>query len=239
MRRLVTFYYWAIFLGTAIPGVMLLALFRLLTFTVDPYARWSHTFLAWWTHPYLKAWPLWRVRIEGTEHLPKGPCVMVANHQSAMDVVACLGLPYSFKFVSKASLRSVPIVGLSMRLARYVFVERGDMRSTRSMVEQCRQWLQHGISLLIFPEGTYSGGQKLLPFKRGAFALAIAEQVPVVPVVLRGTTDVLFEDGPLMGTRADVSVTVLPPIAVSSADDDSELAERTRRIFNEQLGRLG
>ncbi len=239
MSLLVTVYYWVIFLGTATPGVMLLALFRLLTFPFDPDARWSHAFLAKWTHQYLKVWPLWRVRIHGAEHLPKGPCVLVANHQSAMDVVACLGLPCSFKFVSKASLRSVPIVGQSMRLARYVFVERGDMRSTRNMVEQCRQWLQRGISLLVFPEGTYSGGKKVLPFKRGAFALAIAEQVPVVPVVLRGTTDVLFEDGPWMGTRAEVSVTVLPPIPVSSQDDDSQLAEHIRQIFSEELGRMG
>jgi 1-acyl-sn-glycerol-3-phosphate acyltransferase len=236
VKRVATVWYWLVFLPTASFGVLLLALFRLVTSPLDPDARWSHTFLSWWTHQYLKAWPGWRVRVIGEEKLPKTACVLVANHQSAMDVVACLGLRHSFKFVSKASLKKVPIIGLAMRLARYVFVERGELPSTRRMVEQSRGWLKSGISLLVFPEGTYSGGHKLLPFKRGAFSLAISEQVPLVPVVLRGTTDVVFEDGPWMGTKALVSIEVLDPILPATfGDNDSALAERVRLIFKERL----
>lgn len=238
MRRVATFWYWLVFLPTASFGVVLLALFRLVTTPFDPDARWSHAFLSRWTHQYLKVWPGWRVRVIGEEKLPKTACVLVANHQSAMDVVACLGLHHSFKFVSKASLKSVPIIGLAMRLARYVFVERGALPSTRRMVEQSRDWLKRGISLLVFPEGTYSGGEKLLPFKRGAFSLAISEQVPLVPVVLRGTSEVVFEDGPLMGTKALVTIEVLEPILPATfGNDDSAFAERVRAIFKEQLNR--
>lgn len=236
MKYIATIWYWLVFIATAPAGIVMLALFRFITTPFDPLARWSHTLLSRWTHLYLKVWPLWRVRIIGAERLPSGPCVLIANHQSAMDVVACLGLPHSFKFVSKASLKDVPIVGQAMRLARYVFVDRGQLSSTRRMVEQSREWLQRGISLLIFPEGTYSGGEKLLPFKRGAFALAIAAQVPLVPIVLRGITDVVFEDGPWMGGRADVTITVLEPIAPADlGQDDAALASRMQKLYREQL----
>ena len=66
------------------------------------------------------------------------------------------------------------------------------------MMAQCRGWLRRGMPVLLFPEGTYSGGGPLLPFKRGAFLLAIEEQVPIVPVVIRGTAELVHEDGPWM-----------------------------------------
>jgi 1-acyl-sn-glycerol-3-phosphate acyltransferase len=195
----------------------------------DPQRRALHTFVCRWTFAYLRLWPGWRVRVRGREHLPTGACVLVANHQSAADVVAAMGLGTQFKFVSKASLFSLPLVGWLMRMIRYVRLERGSAASTRRMMDGCRGWLRRGMPVLIFPEGTYGEGGPLLTFRPGAFVLAIEEGVPVVPVALHGTADLLRGDGPWMAPRARLEIEVLPPrLPNSLGDDPAALAEQVR-----------
>jgi 1-acyl-sn-glycerol-3-phosphate acyltransferase len=154
------------------------------------------------------------------------------------DIFAAMGLFHPFKFVSKASLFRVPMVGWMMSLLRYVRVERGQPRSMRGMMEACRGWLRRGMAVLIFPEGTYGEVGRLLPFKRGAFRLAIEERVPVVPVVLQGTAQLVEGDGPWLSPRARVRVRVLPPVPVEAlGEDEAELAERVRALLVEALTR--
>src|SRR5712692_10489059 len=161
----------------------------------DPDRRLVHLFICRWVFTYLKLNPGWDVRVSGREWFPPGACVIVVNHQSMADIVACMGLMKPFKFVSKSSLFSLPLVGWMMTLAKYVRVERGRPRSTQQMLERCRDWLRRGMPVLIYPEGTYSTIGRLLPFKRGAFLLAIEEQVPIVPICIRGTSGLVIEDG--------------------------------------------
>jgi 1-acyl-sn-glycerol-3-phosphate acyltransferase len=162
--------------------------------------------------------------------------VLVANHQSMADIFAAMGLFHPFKFVSKASLFKVPLVGWMMSLLRYVRVERGRPQSMREMLEVCRGWLRRGMPVLIFPEGTYAEGGRLLPFRRGAFRLALEERVPVVPVVLRGTADLVLGDGPWMNPRAHVRVRVLPAVPPEDfGGDEAALAERVRGAFLKAL----
>jgi 1-acyl-sn-glycerol-3-phosphate acyltransferase len=177
------------------------------------------------------------VRVEGREWLPPGPAVIVANHQSAMDIVAAMGLFHPFKFVAKSSLFNVPMVGWLMTLMRYVPVQRGHVHAMERMLEDCRGWLHQGVAVFIFPEGTYAPTRQPLPFKRGAFRLAIEEKVPVVPVVLEGTTGILEGDGPQMHARASVRVRVLPPLLPESlGSDEVVLAARVRALYFEALG---
>ena len=96
----------------------------------------------------------WRATVRGRELVPNGPCVIIANHQSMADVVAMMGLYRQFKFVSKASLFSLPIVGWTMRMARYVSLHRGKPKSTHAMLTECRRLLRAGMSVVLFPEGT-------------------------------------------------------------------------------------
>jgi len=151
-------------------------------------------------------------------------------------VLAVMALHRQFKFVSKASLFKLPLVGWMMRLARYIALSRGKTHSTQKMMEDCRGWLRRGMPVLIFPEGTYSQGGKLLPFKRGAFQLASDEKVPLVPVVLRGTTGLMVGDGPWMNPRCNIQVRVLPPVLPASYGGDTEaLATAVRAQFEKAL----
>jgi 1-acyl-sn-glycerol-3-phosphate acyltransferase len=203
----------------------------------DPDRRVLHAFVCRSCHAYLHLNPLWRVRVEGRERIPRGPSVLVVNHQSLADVAACMGLHRPFKFVSKASLFSLPLVGWSMRMLRYVRLERGRPHSTRAMLEDCRRWLRRGMAVLMFPEGTYAPGEALLHFKPGAFLLARDERVPLVPVLLTGTRDLVVGDGPWMAPRVDIRVRVLDPIDFPPGAEAMQVAAEMRERFARELGR--
>ena len=107
-----------------------------------------------------------------------------------------------------------------MRRLQYVSLERGKLPSMQSMLEQCTGLLEDGEPVLIFPEGTYASGGHRLPFRRGAFRLAQQQQVPVVPVLIQGTSELIFEDGPIFEPRAHVRITVMPPKPPPAPDAD-------------------
>lgn len=236
MKYVVTALYWLVFLATAPFEFALGLLLFVVTAPFDRDRRALHAFICRWTFQYLRVMPTWHAHVEGRERLPKGPAVLVANHQSMADVIAAMGLYHSFKFVSKASLFSVPLVGWMMSLAKYVRLVRGRAGSTRRMMDACRAWLRRGVAVLLFPEGTYRESSELLPFKRGAFVLAIEEQVPLVPIVLLGTDRFLPGDGPWMAPRSEVRVKVLTPISPEELGTDPEaLARRVRAMLQAEL----
>ena len=234
---LTTLWFWGVF---ALTAPICLALGTLLVFVTLPWdrdRRALHAFICRWTFNYLRASPLWRTRVYGRERLPRGPCVLVAKHQSMADPVAAMGLFYPFKFVSKASLFSLPAVGWLMSMARYVRLERGRAGSTRLMMIDCRRWLRRGMPVLIFPESTYSPGPEMLPFKRGAFVLAAEERVPVVPIAIRGTAELVHGDGPWFSARSRIEVEVLPPIHPDEVGGDpAALLSRAREQLRAALG---
>jgi len=235
---LTTAWFWIVFAVSAPICVVLGTLIFLFTAPWDTDRRVLHAFICRWTFNYLRASPLWRTVVRGRERLPRGACVLVANHQSMADVVAAMGLFHPFKFVSKTSLFSLPLVGWLMRMARYVRLERGHAGSSRAMMIACRRWLRRGVPVLIFPEGTYAPGPSLLPFKRGAFVLATEEGVPLVPVAIRGSADLVRGDGPWMNARSRIEVEVLQPIHPDElAGDSSALLLRTRESLRAALAR--
>lgn len=219
-------------------GWCLAAPLWLLTMPFDRSQRVLHLFVTTWVFQYLKIWPGWTVRVTGRERLPKGACVYVANHQSMADVVAVMGLRTQYKFVSKDSLFGLPIVGWTMKMLKYISVERGKPHSMQQMIEECRGWIRKGVPVLIFPEGTYSADpKKLLPFKRGAFLVALEEKVPLVPVYLRGTTELIHEDGPWMSPKANIRVEVQEPVQPLVGESDEAFAHRVRLQFAADLGK--
>jgi 1-acyl-sn-glycerol-3-phosphate acyltransferase len=229
LGELVTTLYFALAFLLSVPlGVLLGLAVAAATAPFDPERRTVHAVNCLWMFDYLRLNPFWRVRFEGRERLPQGACVMVANHQSVADIPVLMGLRASFKFVSKESLFQLPFVGWQMRLARYVALERGRLRSMQRMLEHCKEWLARGIGVLVFPEGTYAP-KDLLPFHRGAFSLAMASQVPVVPIAILGTRDLIEGDGPWLAPRCDIRVKVLEPILPSEFGEDvTQLAKVAR-----------
>jgi len=237
MKVLATLWYWAVFLLTAPVCTAVGATLWLVTWPFDRNRAVLHAFVSRWCHTLYLSWPGWKVHIEGRELLPPGPAVIVLNHQSAADILVAMGLNHPYKFVAKASLFRAPMVGWLMTWMEYVAVKRGTAQAMERMLGDCAGWLRRGVPVLIYPEGTYSPTREPLPFKRGAFQLAIAEQVPVVPVVLEGTRGILGSDGLWMGPSAQARMRVLPPVPVASfGEDPVALAERVRGMYLDALG---
>jgi 1-acyl-sn-glycerol-3-phosphate acyltransferase len=232
----VTALFWGVFALTAPLCVVLGLALWAMSWPFDRDGHWLHAFVCRWTFTYLRLNPLWQVRVEGRERLPRGPAVLVANHQSMVDVVALMGLFHPYKFVSKVSLFRLPLVGWMMRLIRHVPLHRGRPHATREMLETCRAWLRRGTAVLFFPEGTYSTGPDMLPFRPGAFLLAIEEQVPLVPVLIEGSRQLVVGDGPWLAPRATLRLTVLEPLRPPYPAGAAAFAAHVQALYRARLG---
>ena len=173
------------------------------------------------------------VEIKGTENLLQdGPQILASNHQGAFDILALQAfIPMQFRWVAKKSLFKIPIVGWSMSLAGYIGIERERASSAYKSIEAAAERIKNGTSVLIFPEGTRSNTGKLLPFKRGGFLLATKSGVPVVPVSIQGTTDIMKKESILI-RPGPVKIVVGKPIATSGMDE-KPLMEKVRKAIDE------
>ncbi len=175
--------------------------------------------------------------MEGREKIPwRAPALLVANHQSMADILVVYGLYRPFKWVSKASVFKVPVIGWNMVLNRHIRLVRGDRSSVLAMLDKCRYWLRRGVPVMMFPEGTRSKDGKLLPFKDGAFTLAVEMDCPVIPMALTGTADMLPKHGFILGGRARCRLRVLDPINPRDFQGDSAaLRDHVRNLIAEAL----
>lgn len=159
--------------------------------------------------------PLWTVRISGAMvENPRRPYVVVSNHESFADILLLCNLPWEMKWMSKVEILRIPYLGWMMRLAGDIPVDRASRESAVKALELCRRTLKNRVPVMIFPEGTRSTTDELLPFKDGAFRLAIKTGVAILPLALVGTRDALAKHDWRFG-RADAHVRVLPPVEVS------------------------
>jgi 1-acyl-sn-glycerol-3-phosphate acyltransferase len=133
------------------------------------------------------------VAVEGVENAhQERSYIVVCNHQSAVDILVVYGwLKLDLKWVIKQELRKVPAIGVGCEKVGHIFVERENPNHARQAIEEALDRLGKGIGILFFVEGTRSPDGKLLPFKKGAFRTAIEQQLPVLPVTLIGTRDIL------------------------------------------------
>jgi 1-acyl-sn-glycerol-3-phosphate acyltransferase len=189
--------------------------------------------------------PLWRFRYSGTLPAdPRRPYVVVSNHESFADILLISHLPWEMKWLSKAELFRVPVLGWMMQLAGDVPVRRGFGPSAVEAMARCRETLARRVSVMIFPEGTRSTTTDMLPFKDGAFRLAVDAGVAILPLALYGTRDALPKHD-WRFNRSDATVRVLEPVETAglTADDVPALRDRVRAIIerarNELAGRPG
>jgi len=174
--------------------------------------------------------PLWHFRRAGTMPSdPRRPYVVVSNHESFVDILLISHLPWEMKWLSKAELFRVPVLGWLMWLAGDIPIKRGFGPSAVEAIARCREVLANRVSVMIFPEGTRSTTADLLPFKDGAFRLAIDAGVPILPLAVHGTSTALRKHD-WRFARSTAVVRVLEPVETTglTPDDVPALKERVR-----------
>lgn len=168
------------------------------------------------------------VNMTGAERLTPGRSyIFAANHQSQFDIFALQGyLGFDFRWMAKLELFKIPIFGPAMRMAGYIPVDRAHGRKAIKSLDEAAARIAGGTSVLIFPEGTRSPDGRLLPFKAGAMVLAIKAGVPLVPVAIVGTHQILPK-GKLLFKPGRVEIRVGEPIETRnySLKQKQELAE--------------
>jgi len=171
------------------------------------------------------------VRVEGMERIPRdGPVVYASNHSSMFDIWALSAtLPGSTRFVGKEELERIPLLGRAMRAAGHITIDRAVKKRAFEAYDKAARTIRRGFSAVVFPEGTRSRTGELLPFKNAPFALAIAAQVPLVPVYVHSTFQILPKGGFRLRPRP-VRILVGEPIATAgmTPEDRERLRDRTR-----------
>jgi len=209
---LVSAYVWSFFLITALPLFLVFCLVWLVTLSIDPKRIAVQRYTGWWTRMYLFFNPGWTVSFSGLQHSGRQPVILVANHQSILDVALMLQLPVPFRWVYKKELSGIPVLGWVIALGGHIGVERGNKESVLQMSLACKQTIAKGVSVCMFPEGTRSRHRELMPFKPGAFILAKESETPLLAVVITGAEKALPKKGVLFGSFQHMSVKVLEQI---------------------------
>ena len=213
---------------TALLGVLLMPTLKMRRGTARIAAR---------TYFLLAGMPL---RLRGTENLPAGQCVVVANHASYLDgVVMAAALPPRFAFVIKREMNDVPVAGLLLRRIGSEFVDRFNRHKGGTDARRVLRTAASGHSLVFFPEGTFTPEVGLGKFHTGAFAIAARAACPVVPAVILGTrrnmpaTRVLPRPGPL---EVRFGLPIAPTVEGPEVDPALSLRDQSRRAILRELG---
>lgn len=192
-------------------------------------------------HKVARLWGRWilvaagvRVKVRGSENLLQDrPQVIFCNHASYFDVFCLLAhLPVQFRWLAKEELFRIPLFGKAMEYGGYLPIDRSNpRRAHRSMVAAAER-IRAGTSIVIFPEGTRSPDGRLQEFKSGGAILAVRAQVPVVPVAILGTHQIMRK-GTLRVSPRPVEIRVGPAIPTEglSQRDRDALLERARQAI--------
>jgi 1-acyl-sn-glycerol-3-phosphate acyltransferase len=165
------------------------------------------------------------------------PYVFMSNHLSTLDIwAAYVAIPIPVRMIAKKQLARIPLFGWAMTAGRFIFIDRQNAVAARRSIERAKERIHDGTSVLIFPEGTRSRDGKLAPFKKGGFHLAMDAGVPIVPVAMQGTRE-LMPRGSLMLRPGRMRVTLGAPIPTDglSPEDRSALVERVHAAIAAML----
>lgn len=212
-RRILSSLFWLFMVVSSIILFPIALLLWATTVLFDRRLVLLHRFTCFWASLYTWLNPAWRVRIDGREKIASDTAyVMVANHQSLLDILVLFRLFTHYKWVSKIENFRIPCVGWNMSLNRYIKLRRGDRDSVEQMMVACEHALVEGSSILMFPEGTRSPDGRLKAFKHGAFTLAQRMQAPILPIIVEGTAEALPKRGFVLQGRHAIRIRVLDAI---------------------------
>ncbi|ATB33111.1 lysophospholipid acyltransferase family protein [Melittangium boletus] len=235
LRNLLCMVVTAIATAIFFPVTLLAALFTFNTGSMVWVARrlWS---------PILIATGGARLVVTGQENVdPHRPTIYVSNHQSTLDIpIHFVAVPVNFRYVAKHQLKYVPLIGWYLWLAGHIFINRGRREKAIASLDAAARKVRAGTSVFLYPEGTRSDDGKVLPFKKGPFALALKARVPVVPITIEGSGTVMPKNSWNI-VPGPVYVKIGKPIDTTTfAENDREgLARAVRDVIIAQSLELG
>lgn len=182
--------------------------------------------------------PNWRINISGrTDIDDRKPYVMVCNHLSQADIPLISNLPWEMKWVAKKELFDLPVVGWMMKLAGDISVDRRSPERKKDTFRQAVHYLEKDCSIMFFPEGTRSRSGKLQKFAKGAFELAVTNNVPLLPMVIDGTQNALPKKNWKFEKAQHIRLKIMDPIKTEELEQDDihALTNKVRNKIMEQL----
>lgn len=240
MKKLLSYFAWTEIGLCTLTGAVLITPVFLVTAPFDPNRRAAgrmFRLIGVWA---ARLHPFWRFRVHGPIPAPPhGNTVVVGNHASQADPFLISLLPWEMKWLTKAEMFRMPVMGALLRMVGDIPVHRGQRDSARDAMARCAQYLQQGMPVMIFPEGTRSRDGLLQPFKDGAFRLAIENGSDILPIAVAGTRHALPKHSAVFGTaRAYVTVGTPIPTSGLTLDDLETLKARTHDAVRELIDRL-
>ncbi|MBN1183945.1 MAG: 1-acyl-sn-glycerol-3-phosphate acyltransferase [Bacteroidales bacterium] len=220
MNLIITIYIWLLVLITFILFLPVITLLYVLTFLFDKRLVAVHFFSSWWAMLYIWLNPLWRMKVEGREKMKrKQTYVILANHQSLLDIAILYGLFFPYKWVTKVENFRIPGIGWIMILNRYIKVDRNKRETYMQMIADCERSIKKGSSVLLFPEGTRSRDGVIKNFKAGPFKVALQAKAPILPVIIDGSNRALKPNNFIFNGRLVFRVKILDPIPIEIFKD--------------------
>ena len=238
-RRLLSLLFWLFLVISSLALFPVAVFIWLATVWFDRRLVILHQFTCFWASLYTWLNPAWRVQVDGREKIRRDVAyVMVANHQSLLDILVLFRLFAHFKWVSKIENFRVPAIGWNMSLNRYIKLRRGDRQSVERMMRACEATIAEGNSIMMFPEGTRSPDGRLRAFKPGAFQIAQRTRAPVLPIIVHGTSQALPKRGFVLQGRHQIRIRVLKEIPYATFADKSveALTAEVRELIAAKLG---
>ena len=239
-RTILSVWAWLVLGVLLIVMVPMVAVVRLVTAPFDPGRYHAGLLFRKVAVFHQKLNPLWRFRVTGDVPTdPRRPYVVVANHESFVDILLISHLPFEMKWLSKSEFFKFPFAGWAMRIVGDIRLERGDVRSGVKALAECRKWLGRRVSVMIFPEGTRTPSGPLGEFHEGAFRIAIQTGAPILPLAVVGTREGLIKGDWRFG-RSDAEVRVLEPIPTDGMTkrDVPALRDRTSAAIEAALAEM-
>ncbi len=178
------------------------------------------------------------VEVKNKENIAPGQSyVVVANHQSLFDILAVAGwLGIDLRWVAKASLKKVPMFGIASVKMDHIFIDRSNPQAALETLNNAKNNIVNGTSVMFFPEGTRSRDGQLMDFKHGAFKMALDLGIPILPITMQGTRDIL-PVGTMDLCPGKTRIIVHPPIDVKKYSNTSiaALVQKTRSVIQSAL----
>ncbi len=206
MLRTVWFLFWGLII------TLIFSILGIISGLINPFGRFANWVIRTWARLLLFFAGV-KVKVEGKENIKEGrPYVYMSNHLSTFDIPASIAfIPGTARFVAKKELFKVPFFGQGMNLVGIIKIDRGNSAEARKTIEKAAETVNSGVSVIFYPEGTRSEDGNVQSFKKGGFVLALNGGIPIVPIAINGSRDIMKKKSLRLNPGA-IRMQFLPPV---------------------------